>query len=118
MNKIILLSLSLMSLTSFAQTEQKAMFESKAYDNWYIGVNGGVATKTTHSKWIKNVNANVGARVGRWFTPAFGFAFESNAYLGANASYRHYCEISQYRHSRYNKPLQLVVWISGTASHL
>lgn len=82
MNKIILLSLSLMSLTSFAQTEQKAMFESKAYDNWYIGVNGGVATKTTHSKWIKNVNANVGARVGRWFTPAFGLALESNAYLG------------------------------------
>lgn len=84
MKKILLtMTTCLVALGAFAQqTEQKAMYESKAYDNWYIGVNGGLATKTTHSKWLENLNSNTGLRVGRWFTPAFGFAVESNAYFG------------------------------------
>jgi len=82
--KKILLSITacLVAIGSYAQTEQKAMYESKAYDNWYIGVNGGLSTKTTHNKWLDNLNSNAGLRVGHWFTPAFGFAVESNAYFG------------------------------------
>ena len=73
----------LLAMGSYAQqTELKQMYESKSYDNWYIGVNGGVASKTTHNKWIENINGNGGVRVGRWFTPAFGLAVESNAYVG------------------------------------
>lgn len=82
MKRFILLACVALSLNATAQTEQKAMIDSKSYDNWYIGVNGGLATKTTHSKWLKNVNSNAGLRVGRWFTPAFGLAIESNAYFG------------------------------------
>lgn len=84
MKKIFLsITACLVALASYAQqAEQKAMYESKAYDNWYIGVNGGLSTKTTHSKWMDNMNGNGGIRVGRWFTPAFGFAVESNAYIG------------------------------------
>ncbi len=62
---------------------EKALLESKSYDNWYIGINGGGAVKTSHNKWMKNLNGNAGVRVGRWFTPAFGLALESNAYFSS-----------------------------------
>ncbi len=62
---------------------EKALIESKSYDNWYIGVNGGAAVKTSHNSWLKHLNGNAGARVGRWFTPAFGLAIESNAYFSS-----------------------------------
>lgn len=81
-SKIALAALFALPLGGFAQTEQKAMVDSKNYDNWYIGVNGGLSTKTTHNKWIENANSNAGLRVGHWFTPVFGFAVEGNAYFG------------------------------------
>ncbi len=65
------------------ETGEKALLESKSYDNWYIGVNGGGAVKTSHNKWMKNLIGNAGVRVGRWFTPAFGLALESNAYFSS-----------------------------------
>lgn len=81
MKKLVLLACAAFALSASAQTEQKALLESKSYDNWYIGVNGGLSTKTSHNKWLKNLNTNAGLRVGRWFTPAFGFEIESNAYF-------------------------------------
>ncbi len=81
MKKFILLACAAFALSASAQNEQKALLESKSYDNWYIGVNGGLSTKTSHNKWLKNLNSNTGLRVGRWFTPAFGFEIESNAYF-------------------------------------
>ncbi|MCD8281769.1 MAG: OmpA family protein [Prevotella sp.] len=63
------------------ETGEKALLVSKSYDNWYIGINGGGAVQTTHNKWMKNINGNAGVRVGRWFTPSFGLALESNAYF-------------------------------------
>jgi OmpA-OmpF porin, OOP family len=81
MKKLILLACAAFTLNASAQNEQKALLESKSYDNWYIGVNGGVSTKTTHNKWLKNLNPNAGLRVGRWFTPAFGLEIESNTYF-------------------------------------
>lgn len=83
--KKILLSIvtCFVAVGSFAQqTEQKALYESKSYDNWYIGFNGGVASKTTDNEWADNLNGNGGMRIGRWFTPAFGLMVEGNAYFG------------------------------------
>ncbi len=81
MRKFLLMLCIAFSLGLQAQTEQKALLESKSYDNWYIGINGGGATKNTHNKWMKNFNGDAGVRVGRWFTPAFGLALESNTYF-------------------------------------
>lgn len=69
--------------SAFAQqTELKALYESKSYDNWYLGINGGLTAKTTHVDWKDNYNGNGGLRVGRWFTPVFGLMIEGNAYVG------------------------------------
>ncbi|MDY6241730.1 MAG: OmpA family protein [Prevotella sp.] len=55
--------------------------ESKTFDNIYVGINGGVATKATGHAWLKGLDPNFGVRIGRNFTPVFGLAVESNAYF-------------------------------------
>ena len=78
MKKLVLMfAAAAMAVSASAQT----VTESKTFDNWYIGINGGVQTKTTHSAWMKNLNPNAGLRIGRWFTPVFGLAAESNVYF-------------------------------------
>ena len=57
-----------MAMSVSAQT----VTESKTFDNFYIGINGGVATATTGHGWLKNLQPNAGLRIGRNFTPVFG----------------------------------------------
>ncbi|MCH5312034.1 MAG: OmpA family protein [Prevotella sp.] len=65
-----------------AQTVQ----ESKTFDNWYIGINGG-ANLPGCDMDFGNVNFDAGLRIGRWITPVVGFAFEGQAYFGENAGW-------------------------------
>lgn len=60
--------------------------ESKTFDNWYIGINGGVNFKTTHTSVFSNLNPSAGLRIGRYFTPVFGFAVEGEAYFNNKGS--------------------------------
>lgn len=53
--------------------------ESKLGDNWYVGVNAGVASKTTGHALLKSLNPEFGVRVGRLVTPVLGFALEGVA---------------------------------------
>ncbi len=64
-----------------ASVSAQTVVESKTLDNVYIGVNGGLATKTTGHSWLSDLNPNLGVRVGRYFTPVFGLALESNVYF-------------------------------------
>ena len=74
-----LIAASLMVMQMSAQT----VTESKTFDNFYIGINGGVATKMTTPTggWLNKLDPNVGIRLGRYITPVFGWAIESNAYF-------------------------------------
>ena len=64
-----------------ASMSAQTVTESKTFDNIYVGINGGVATKTTGHAWMKGLDSNAGLRIGRYFTPVFGLAVESNAYF-------------------------------------
>ena len=87
MKKLVLMfAAAAMAVSVSAQTVQ----ESKIFDNVYVGINGGVATKTTENRWLSNLNANAGLRVGRWMTPVFGLAVESNVYFNDRANGYHY----------------------------
>lgn len=78
MKKIFTLFAGLMAAATIsAQT----VLESETFDNVYIGINGGLATKATGHAWLKDMNPNVGLRIGRNFTPVFGLAAESNVYF-------------------------------------
>lgn len=73
-----LFAAAVMAVSASAQT----VTESKTFDNFYFGINAGVATKTTgHASWAKDLTPNFGIRLGRNFTPVFGLAVESNAYF-------------------------------------
>ena len=85
MKKLFLLfAAAVMAVSASAQT----VTESKTFDNFYIGINGGVMTKTTNHSWMKNLNSNAGLRIGRWFTPVFGLAAESNLYFNDHNAYQ------------------------------
>lgn len=78
MKKLFSMVAALVAATSLsAQTVQ----ESKTFDNMYIGINGGLTTAATGHAWLKDMNPNVGVRIGRLFTPVFGMAVESNVYF-------------------------------------
>ena len=64
-----------------ASVSAQTVAESKTFDNIYVGINGGVATKTTGHKWLSDLDPNAGIRIGRYFTPVFGLAIEGNAYF-------------------------------------
>ena len=73
-----------MAVSASAQT----VAESKTFDNVYVGINAGVATKTTgHASWLEDLVPNVGLRIGRNFTPVFGLAAESNVYFKETSGY-------------------------------
>src|SRR5574344_310016 len=64
-----------------ASVSAQTVTESKTFDNFYIGINGGVGTVTTHHSLMQNLRTNAGIRIGRYFTPVFGLALESNVYF-------------------------------------
>ena len=70
------LAVTALSVPVSAQTVEG----SKTFDNIYVGIHGGVATKATGNKWLDNLNPDFGMRIGRWITPVFGLAFDGDAY--------------------------------------
>ena len=80
----LLFAAAAMAVSVNAQT----VTESKTFDNFYIGINGGALVKTTGESWMNNLNSNAGLRIGRWFTPVFGLAAEGNVYF--NDHCKHY----------------------------
>ena len=80
----LLFAAAAMAVSVNAQT----VTESKTFDNFYIGINGGAQVKTTGESWMNNLNSNAGLRIGRWFTPVFGLAAEGHVYF--NDHCKHY----------------------------
>ena len=85
----LLFAAAAMAVSVNAQT----VTESKTFDNFYIGINGGAQVKTTGESWMNNLNSNAGLRIGRWFTPVFGLAAEGNVYF--NDHCKHYMQQSK-----------------------
>ena len=78
---VLMMASALFAVSASAQTVQ----ESKTFDNFYVGINGGLSTKTTGHKWLSGLNPNASLRIGRWFTPVFGLAAEGTAYFNSKA---------------------------------
>ena len=77
---LIMLAVALMSLQS--AYSQQALVESKTTDNWFVGINGGVSTKTIRNgERFKNLNPSVGLRFGRSWTPVVGWMITGDVYF-------------------------------------
>lgn len=81
---ILILSVVMASLSATAQ-EETVYSGTKFFDNWYIGLNAGVGTGSTHQALLKNLNPNVGIRLGKSFSPVFGAGFDFDFFF----SYKH-----------------------------
>ena len=72
----------LLAVAAFsAQMNAQTVLESKNFDNWYIGVNGGANVPAATFKF-DDMNFQAGLRVGRWFTPVVGLAVEGQVFMG------------------------------------
>lgn len=80
-----LLMLAVATLTAQSMTAQ-TLTESKLTDNWYIGINGGMNAKTTHTSIFQNLNPSAGLRIGRNITPVLGLAVEGEVYFNNRGS--------------------------------
>ena len=84
MKKLVLLfAVAAMTVSASAQS---TVYGSKFTDNWSIGIQGGLATKTTENRWLSNTNPFAGLRLGKDFTPAFGIVAEGNVYFNDRSS--------------------------------
>ena len=83
--KKVIFTLAIAALSAQTMSAQ-TVEESKLTDNWYIGVNGGLNTKTSHNALFKNVNPSAGLRIGRNLTPVFGLAAEGEVYFNNKGS--------------------------------
>lgn len=77
---LLMFAVAFTALTANAQDEG-GFYGNKFFDNCYIGLNGGIGSGTTHNQIFKNVNWNAGLRLGKYFSPIFGFGIEGNLYF-------------------------------------
>ena len=83
MKKLFLVMAAAM-LTASASAQRTAITANKAQDNWYIGINAGVATpmqKFGDYGFMKGVSPEFGVRVGKNLTTVFGLALDINNYF-------------------------------------
>lgn len=81
MKKVVMaLACCIAAITANAQ-EEGGFYGNKFFDNCYIGVNAGIGAGTTHNRIFHNVNWNAGLRLGKFFSPIFGFGIEGNLFF-------------------------------------
>ena len=90
--KKLFLMLAVAMLTVSANAQRTAVTANKAGDNWYIGINAGVATPMNKFRsnlgggedfgFMKGVSPEFGVRVGKNLTTVFGLALDINNYFG------------------------------------
>ena len=74
-------------MAASVNAQNTAITSNKFGDNWYVGINGGVATpmqKFGDRGFMKGFAPNAGLRIGKNLTTVFGLAAEGSAYFGAN----------------------------------
>ncbi|MBQ6406204.1 MAG: OmpA family protein [Prevotella sp.] len=93
MKKVFLLMAAAM-LTMSASAQRTTITANKAQDNWYVGINAGVATPMSKyyygaekdgAGFFKGITPEFGIRVGKNLTTVFGLALDVNNYF-ANKS--------------------------------
>ena len=83
--KKLFLMLAVAMMTASVSAQNTAVTANKAGDNWYIGINAGVATpvmKIGDYGFMKGVSPEFGFRLGKNLTTVFGLALDINNYFG------------------------------------
>lgn len=65
---------------------QTTVQDSKIWDNWFIGIDGGAYTPMAHSAFFKSARGMAGIKVGRYVTPVLGVRADGQFYTNATGS--------------------------------
>ena len=86
--KKLFLGLAAAMLTVSASAQKTTITSNKAGDNWYVGLNAGVATPVSKfnvgtEEWgrLKGFAPKLGVRVGKNLTTVFGLALDADLYI-------------------------------------
>ncbi len=78
-------------LTASASAQRTAITANKAQDNWYVGINAGVATPMVKygNDWgfMKGFAPKLGVRIGKNLTTVFGLALDAEAYAKSTSKF-------------------------------
>lgn len=85
-----------MAASAMSMSAQEGYYGNKFWDNWYLGLEAGVSSKTTHQAVLKHLNPEFGVRVGKWITPAFGLALEGQYAFSSKARLNDYRNLDDY----------------------
>ena len=79
----------MLAVAAFSAQSMNAqtVVESENFDNWYIGINGGIQAPARNYKVLKTISPDASLRIGRWFTPVVGLVAEGTAFFGNKAPY-------------------------------
>ncbi len=86
--KKLFLMLAVAMLTVSANAQKTAITGHKATDNWYVGINAGVATpmhKFGDYGFMKGVAPKLGVRIGKNLTTVFGLAADADVYFASKS---------------------------------
>jgi len=90
MKKLVLMLAAAM-LTVSASAQKTAITGNKAGDNWYVGVNAGIATQmkkhNDNGGFFKAMAPTFGVRLGKNFTTVFGLAAEGDIIFKSNKKF-------------------------------
>ena len=81
--KKFLIALSMLAMGITSTQAQVAYEKAKAFDNVYLGVEGGVMTPLDLSR-VTPLNAAAGLKLGKQFSPVYGANLEGLAFFGDN----------------------------------
>lgn len=81
--KKILLTI-VVAASAFTANAQVAIQSSKFFDNWSLGIQGGVYEPTVGQNMLKDMRAGVNIELTKQFTPAFGVS--GTVFTGINAN--------------------------------
>ena len=80
--KKMMMMLAVAAMVTTSVSAQKALEDSKTFDNWYFGINGGVSSRLKpNDAFFSNVNPHAGLRVGRYWTPVVGWMVEGDFFF-------------------------------------
>lgn len=81
--KKVLLAAAMMTLGLSSACAQEGLQKATFWDNWYVGAKIGATTPLTFDPTFP-LNPAFGVKVGKWFSPYFGFNIEGLTNFGDN----------------------------------
>ena len=81
-----LIAIVAVAMVAMTASADKLYNQSRFFDNWAIGIEGGAVAPTTHHRVIADTRATFGLNLTKMITPVFGLQFEGEAYINPYCS--------------------------------